>query len=305
MSTALDRVTETHARQQKRLALRTAGQLLRLWRAVDSGHIGESWRGMLIQAVGIMATAQAAAAASAGLYLDDALDAQGIPAEADGRVISTAFGLSASDGRDLPGLLFQPAIQALTTIKGGGTVARARAVGLLTLDKIVRTQVADAGRAAEAVGIATRPTVQGYVRMLSLPSCSRCVILAGRFYRWNAGFRRHPRCDCRHIPTRENVSGDIATDPKQAFRSMSGGEQNRVFGKAGADAIRDGADIAKVVNARRGMETATVNGRAIQVTREGVRRNRPVRLMPEQIVREANGNRAETVRLLRLHGYIN
>lgn len=35
----------------------------------------------------------------------------------------------------------------------------------------------------------------GYVRMLTPPSsCDRCVILAGRWYRWNQGFERHPMC---------------------------------------------------------------------------------------------------------------
>lgn len=304
MPTALDQVAEVHARQQKRLAQKTAEQLTRLWRSVDPSQIRNSWSALLPEVVQLVATSQAAAAVSAGVYLDDALDAQGISTKAEGRLIARAFSLSASDGRDLAGLLYRPAVQTLTALKGGTTLARAQSAGLLSLDKIVRTQVADAGRAGESVGMTARPAVSGYVRMLNQPSCSRCIILAGKFYRWNAGFRRHPRCDCRHIPTRENVAGDIATDPKKAFGSMSAAEQDRAFGAAGATAIREGADLNKVVNARRGMDTATVSGRSIQVTREGVRRSQPIRLMPEQILREAKGNRQEAIRLLRLHGYI-
>jgi hypothetical protein len=134
-------------------------------------------------------------------------------------------------------------------------------------------------------------------------TCDRCLILAGRVYRWNAGFQRHPRCDCRHIPATEDVAGDLTTDPKAAFEAMPAAEQERVFGKAGAEAIRDGADMARVVNARRGMYTA--GGRLF--TREATTRRgtgRRVRLMPEQIYREAEGNRGEAIRLLRLHGYI-
>ncbi len=72
-----------------------------------------------------------------------------------------------------------------------------------------------------------------------------------------------------------------------------------MFGKAGAEAIRAGADIGSVVNARRGMYTAA-GGRLY--TRSGATRTRR-RMMPEQIVREAT-DRDDTLRLLRLHGYL-
>jgi hypothetical protein len=64
-----------------------------------------------------------------------------------------------------------------------------------------------------------------------------------------------------------------------------------------AEAVRGGADLAKVVNARRGMYTA--DGRLY--TREAAGK-RP-RLMPEQIFRDAR-DRDDAIRLLRLHGYI-
>src|SRR5690606_30758410 len=103
------------------------------------------------------------------------------------------------------------------------------------------------------------------------------------------------RCDCVHIPSRESVAGDITTSPRRIFESMDEAEQDRVFGKAGAQAIRDGADIARVVNARRGMYTAG----GLRLTREATTRRgigRPVRLMPEEIYRQANGNRGEALR---------
>lgn len=78
-------------------------------------------------------------------------------------------------------------------------------------------------------------------------------------------------------------------------------EQDRVFGRAGAQTIREGGDIGRVVNARRGMYTA--GGK--QFTSEAATvLGRRVRLMPEQIYREAGGNRDETLRLLRSHGYL-
>ncbi len=93
--------------------------------------------------------------------------------------------------------------------------------------------------------------------MLNPPSCSRCIILAGRWYRWNEGFRRHPRCDCQHIPASESVAGDMRVDPYETFRSMTLEEQERTFGRSQARAIRDGADIYRVVNInQRGLATA-------------------------------------------------
>ena len=95
----------------------------------------------------------------------------------------------------------------------------------------------------------------------------------------------------------------------------------RAFTKAGAEAIRLGADPAKVVNARRGMSTATsASGRELLVRREvlgqkvftttegtgktrAARRKAPVRLMPESALALAT-DRADAIRLLELHGYI-
>jgi hypothetical protein len=171
--------------------------------------------------------------------------------EPAGLVVADALAGIASDGRDLVTLLDQPAITTLTALGSGVPQARAMTAGYATLDMAVRTQVADAGRVADQVAIAARPRT-GYVRMLNPPSCSRCVVLAGRWYRWNQGFRRHPRCDCTHVPSREDTAGDLRTDPRGYFDSLDRAEQDRIFTQAGAESIRLGADIGQVVNARRG-----------------------------------------------------
>lgn len=179
---------------------------------------------------------------------------------------------------------------------------------------MVVTQLQDVARTAAGMGLAVRPRVTGYTRMLNPPSCSRCAVLAGKFFRWNAGFERHPRCDCRHVPTTEARSDDLTTDPDSYFASLSGSEQDRIFTKAGAQAIRDGADVAQVVNARKGMFTAQVGGRNVLVSTEGTTRrglasrrrtgrNMSARLMPESIYSAAR-SRDEALRMLRLHGYI-
>jgi hypothetical protein len=170
------------------------------------------------------------------------------------------------------------------------------------LDRNVQTMVADTGRAAASVDIVARPRI-GYVRMLTPPSCARCVVLAGKFYRWNTGFKRHPRCDCRHIPSSENVAGDHTTDPYEYFHSLSAADQDRIFTKNGANAIRDGADVFQIVNSRRGIQPGGL------VTKEGTSRagnfgrGRQQRLTPDGIYSQGL-SRDETLRLLERNGYI-
>jgi hypothetical protein len=288
------------ARQRRMVALarRAAAELGRLWAGVDRAAIAPSWSAAVERAAAILESAQSIAAAGAGPYLDALTAEYNVSGDAAGAVRPIGFAGVASDGRDLRSLLRQPAITALTSIGAGDSPARAMASGRFALDMIVRTQVADAVRTADGVALTARPQLPGYVRMLSLPSCSRCVLLAGRRYRWNAGFNRHPRCDCTSIPARENVAGDIRTDPKAYFRSLTPAEQDRTFTAAGAQAIRDGADIGQVVNARRGMYTAGT----VKATHANA--GRRIRLMPEQIYKEAGNDRAEAVRLLKLHGYL-
>lgn len=294
---ALEVATE-HARERASLAERVRREFAAAWAAVDPARISESWSARVAVLLGLLTGAQRLAAGSAEGYLADVLDAQGLDPVADGALEAAALAGIASDGRDLASLIAQPGIVAKVSLARGDTLARAMAAGGATAELIGHTQVADAGRVADQVALTGRRQATGYVRMIVGKTCSRCLILAGRWYGWNAGFRRHPRCDCVHIPGRENTAGDLRTDPDKAFATLSRTEQDRVFGKAGAEAIREGADMAAVVNARRGMYTA--DGR--QYTREAAGRRRR-RLMPEQILREAQG-RDDAIRLLKLHGYI-
>lgn len=262
-------------------------------------------RGDTSRLVAVVIAAQLVAARDAVASVPQMLAEQGLSTDAAGEVNPRAFAGVASDGRPLDSLLAVP-----------------ETVGALEL--IVATQIQDAARGAAGASVAARPAVTGYVRMLNPPSCSRCAILAGKFYRWNRGFQRHPRCDCRHIPSSENLAGDLTTNPDEYFRSLSRVEQDKAFTKAGAQAIRDGADISQVVNARRGMTTAQFGSRTAKVTTEGTtsrgvagknfgdlrkvsgernRRSSRPRVMPETIYEVAT-DRADAIRLLRLNGFI-
>lgn len=235
----------------------------------------------------------AAREASAAVPLMLAEQAIDVSAEATTR--PSALAGWASDGRAIRGLL---------------DYTRDPSVTGPMFDRIVSTQLQDVARQAAAIEMAVRPQVTSYVRVLNPPSCSRCAVLAGRIYRKSSGFRRHPRCDCRHVPTTRSEAGGLTTDPRAYFDSLDQPEQDRIFTKAGAEAIRLGANMGKVVNARRGMATAQSGriaaqgafGQRLFTTVEAAPRG-AVRLMPESILAVAEGD-AEAIRLLRAHGYI-
>lgn len=279
---------------QTTLARRAARDLARLWTDVDEAGIGHSWRLLLPRALALLTAYQRAAAASADGYV-----VRIAGPETAGKVLPGAFAGVASDGRPLITLLQQPVFTTLRQIGAGAAPRQALASGGYSLDMITRTQVADAGRTATGAAIAAHRHTTGYTRLVVGKTCARCLILAGRHYAWNAGFKRHPRCDCIHVPSAEDVpGGDVSTNPRKAFEAMDAAEQDRVFGRAGAQAIREGADIGRIVNARRGIQTAA-DGRLYTTEAAG---RRP-RLMPEQIFRDA-ADRGDAVRLLRMHGYI-
>lgn len=294
-------------REQEARALATA---TRHWRKLGPDWIGQAWAERIPTVTAAVTAAQRTAAASALANGALALAEQSTWAEPDGIVDVEAFAGTTGDGRPLDTLLKVPAATTRTLIAGGMEPAQALAAGGRQLSMMVLTEIADAGRGAAGVQIAARPRT-GYVRMLNPPSCSRCVVLAGSFYRWNKGFLRHPRCDCVHVPTMvtdqaEAFAEGLIDDPYEAFERMSEAEQNRVFTNAGAQAIRDGADMYQVVNARRGMkyrgafttEGTSRHGWAGQILRKGQRR-----MTPKTIYR-LNPNREQAVEALRAQGYI-
>ncbi|GAB3376279.1 VG15 protein [Amycolatopsis echigonensis] len=345
MSSALD-LARRHYATRQRMARSAAAEGRRLWQKVDPANLSGSWAPMLARLLVVVTSAQLAAARAADRYVSETLAAQGLDPEPAGEVVAESLAGIASDGRDLASLLLNPVIATKRAISTQLRqfdriwLDRALATGQATLEMTMRTQVADAGRVADGIAVAVRPRT-GYVRMLVGDSCPRCVILAGRFYRYSAGFERHPNCDCVHIPAAEDTADDFTTDPRKAF------EEGRVRGLSQADthAIQEGADLSQVVNAHRGMYTAGGQKRTREgITRRGIagarlitgdptafvaprgdagtrvvsthtrqtkagprtvriRGAQTARLMPEQIYRDAS-SRDEAVQMLRLHGYI-
>jgi hypothetical protein len=325
-----DRLAREHYRSQQALAAAAAAQAQRSWRQIDPAAIATSWQALLAVFLRFLTALQGQAARDGAAYVTSAVAAAGGVADPIGTVVPDALTGIASDGRDLADLLSTPLIGVFSDITDGATADAALRSGTSDLVTIVATQVADAGRVAAGVAMSNDRGVRGYVRIVNLPACGRCIILAGREYSHSTGFQRHPRCDCEMRPlTAEEWDSHVpGTDPREMFERMSPQQQAKAFTVAGAQAIRDGADISRVVNARRGMSTAAgPAGRRIQVTTEATtsrsvgrtlgelrktpgsryRRSTVGRLMPEQIYAEANRlgwGRDEIVRQLKRFGYI-
>ena len=302
-----------YGREQRREIVQAVAAVRRQWRRMGT-DFDVSWPRVAPRLLEVTDLAQSRVAAGALAFIPDVLEdtGQSRAATAVARPNVRALVGVAGDGRPVDSLLYGAVTRAKERVASGATPTQALRASSQWLTMATGTLLSDTGRQAESLGMGVRP-VGGYVRMLNTPSCSRCVALAGRWYRKSSGFLRHPGCDCRHIPASESVAGDLTVSPSDYFDSLSPGEQDVTFGKAGAEAIREGADVSKVVNARRGMRTAQVGGRNVLTTTEGITRRgqasraatgrRGARLMPETISQVAT-DREGYLRLLRVNGYI-
>lgn len=135
--------------------------------------------GSLANLARVVALAQLAAAQDSADSAPAMLAEQGVRDDPVALVVPGSVAGVASDGRDLLGLL---------------DFIRRPDIPAKRFDRAVLSQIRDAGRAGGSLAMASRPDVAGYTRVLVGKSCSRCAILAGRFYRWNEGFQRHPNC---------------------------------------------------------------------------------------------------------------
>ena len=303
---AVPEAAVAHYEQMQRLQALALLAGRRAWRTLEVGDLSGSWLRALGSLIPAVAAVQVSAASAGASYGAATLAEQGLYEAPRAFVDPRAFGGYASDGRALQGLLYAPVPHVKNLIAGGMSPSAAKVQGGKFLDMLTRTQVADAGRAAAGVDTASRPRV-GYVRMLNPPSCSRCSILAGRFYRWNAGFNRHPGCDCVHVASTQGAidgakAEGLVHDPYEYFNGLSKADQDRAYTKAGAQAIRDGGDIFQVVNSRRGMKPGglvTTEG----TTRRGNFGRQGARLTPEGIYAQGL-SREDTLRALERYGYI-
>lgn len=322
LSQSLPPVAVEYSRRQRLEIQAAVAALLRQWSRMGA-DFDASWGAIEPTLVTITGVAQRRLASSAQGYVTDVLEETGqvraVPVVGAANV--PALVGVAGDGRPVDSLLYGSVVKAKQSVGAGATVPQALRSGREFLQLAGGTLFSDTARQSESLGMGIRRRpVSGYVRMLQTPSCPRCVILAGKWFKRNQGFQRHPGCDCRHIPTSEAIAGDRLVDADAYVESLSTSELDAWLGKANAEAVREGADLNQVVNAQRGMTTAQIGGRSVLVTTEGTTRrglanralvpsnnprssNRRPRLMPESIARIAK-DRDDYLRLLRANGYL-
>ena len=279
---------------------------------------------------GQLLAAQAAVASA-----DVALDLQHYDAVPELSADPEAFAGVTGSGDPVMGLAYAQAQKITELVDAEAPITeRAQAwhhAGVM-LATATQTAISDAARMAILTHLAARPGTT-WVRVVRPPCCARCAILAGKKGTSRMKFLRHPGCDCTAIPVSEATSDMhklFHFDAKEYFDSLAPEQQAKVFTKAGARAIRDGADINQVVNARRGMTTITsAGGRRRLITTEGTtkrgwaseylreqygaalqknggryRRTSIARLMPEEIYRIAGGDRDLALALLHKNGFL-
>lgn len=304
-------------------------EVMRAWRRMGD-NFDTSWRRNAPTILSVIAEAQSQMTLKAADYVPHVLAQMDVPDRPEADFVPDSLVGIASDGRRLDTLAYGAVTEAKAAIGRGASTQQALDQGGNWLELMTKLQVADAARQAVGIMTASRKNLGGTVRVLNPPSCQRCAILAGRFYRWSTGFDRHPKCDCVNLPARQadwaEAEGFI-TSPMDAYRQG----HIRDLTDAQTKAIEDGADIGQVVNAYRGMSTTVTRRPALaQRSQEriglgsnaprvlpgqpdllagipGAQRSREVsalgRLTPEGVYRTAK-TRDEAIELLREWGYI-
>lgn len=281
-----------HYQEQQQIGVKTIKAVRRLWRGMTD-DFDLSWSRIGLDVGDAIMAGQLAASQAAQEHLlgmGDELDLGNPVGLAD----PFAFVGWTSEGIELDRVTRSSIVQAKQLVGAGVDVASALTQAGSWLEQLTANELTGAASGMSTTTVTSTPQT-GYVRMLNLPSCKDCIILAGRWYRWNQGFQRHGGCDCEHIPARESMT-ELRTDPYEAFNSLTKAEQDKIFGKADAQAIRDGGDIYRVVNVRnRGLS----DGRSRQARRYGT----PTRMTVDDINKLAT-SRDDAIRMLTDEGYI-
>lgn len=290
---------------QAATAAETTAAVATAWASVDGDDLDGQFATIRDAILAFIVGGQLRAAMIPPLYVQVVLQMAGLEPDPIAVVDPGAFAGRSATGFSLTRPVDLAPVRVKQSLLVGKTLPEALADGLAHLTMIAATEVADAGKGAAETVARLEPQIVGYERYVNLPSCDRCIILAGKVYRYSEGFLRHPKCDCSHrlLTSREARDG-TEQEPSELFRSLDEAEQDRIFTKAGAEAIRRGADLSQVVNARKGMSAP---GDLFTTQGKGRRRRgqkRQSRLSPQGVARMAGDDDALYLELLRANRYI-
>lgn len=235
---------------------KAANVALGLWRRVDVADLDGSWAAVGPQVEAAASAAIRANAVGAGRLTNTIAAADRMSGDV---LVPDAFVGVDGSGRSLGSLLHGAVTTTKQGIAAGMSLPDAMMSGGAYLAVMLKSAVADLERSA-SLAAATGKGYVRYVRLVNPGACSRCAILAGAD-RFRSNFQRHPACKCSTVPIKgDAIPGGLFGTPRDYFDSLSPAEQERVFTRSGAEAIRLGADPVKVVNARRGANRARMDG---------------------------------------------
>lgn len=233
---------------------------VRLWRSQMSlANLDASWNVVAPQMVAQVTAAQLAAAKLATPYTNVLDRANGYKPE-PAVLVPEAFAGVMGDGREVAPALFGAVTNTKTAIGRGVSASTAFQAGGTFIAATMSAALHDMSRNADRV-IASGKGYTRYIRVVNGSACSRCAILAG-IYSSGEAFLRHVSCQCGTAAIQEGqaVPKGFHDSPESYFESLSKADQDRVFTNAGAEAIRQGADPVRVVNARRGASGISYGG---------------------------------------------
>lgn len=315
MPTLLPQVATNYYAQQQATTREASEAAQRIWRLMPQTNLRDKWRWfsevepLLAR---IMRQGQAENVKRSAEYLLLTSMIQGVPETAVADLILESFVSPDDVARNL---VRQPMVKHTSLLTRGFPDDLATRQSTFSMITMLSLQVQDAGREAVGVGIAATPTLTGYYRKLTLPSCKRCAVLSGKWFEKNADFDRHPGCDCTAIPATEQYD-----DAANSIDSIIDKGGIKDLTRAEVDAIARGGDANAVINASRAKyrRTTSIYGREVDttLTRAGLKPRRgdwwwlpegtrrpPVRLTPSAIYKLTSDS-DELTRLLKLHGYI-
>ena len=275
----------TPASFQSAQAATAQGALLLIRRQWDRMRSLDDWPTIAPRVVLMTSAAQYAAASRGAEFA-----AEMLPDDAVGEVNPRAFARLAPDGRPLDSMLYSSVVHAREKY---AKVDEQLASGRKWLEMLAHTAIADAGRAATQVQIVATPRA-GYLRMVNPPCCQRCAVLAGKWFRWNQGFERHPRCDCVHVPV-------VGGKAPEGFVNDIDPDQIRDLTDAQRRAIADGADANQVMNAYR---DRIKNREGYMWTNEGSTRRGWASYVQREIAKQRGEVARESVTHVGRRGYI-
>lgn len=308
--TVLESLAEEH--RKATTAAQTSGfrRNVATWNQVDFNNVVDSWQQQLPRVTRVAEDVQEFSVIDAAAFMTVASAVQG--RDIDDQInVDSYVGAMPYTGADLDAAFAGPAYRTLEAVRQNKPPNVAMYAGVAELARLTHAVTFDtAEEASLTVALSQHLT---YQRIPQVGCCVRCSMLTGQYFTSKV-FKRHPHCRCVHVPVLDPADAPKrSNDPYELFNALSEEEQNKIWTKAGAQAIRDGADIYQVGNS---LTRPLPHRRSRRFTSEGAgkhgwyRNNAPAgkagkrRLTVHEIYRRADGDTHTAKRLMREYGYL-